>query len=195
MALLDTVLFDEYRERLRQLLIERAYEKRQVVLASGAQSGYYFDCKQASLSGEGHFLIGQLFGHMMTQIEADEKTTHLACAGMSIGADPLCSSLSLTCHLNQRTLDAVYVRKEAKTHGTASYLEGTKLLPPNAPILLLEDVITTGGSTLTAFEHVKAGGFEVKHVLALIDRDAGGAENLAKAGLSFHPIFHLRDFQ
>ena len=195
MARLETSLYKEYRERLRKLLLERAYQERDVVLASGAQSGYYFDCKQATLSAEGHFLVGQLFAHMLTNVEKEHQVEHQACAGMSIGADPLCSSLSLTCYANNRILDSVYVRKEAKTHGTASFLEGTNQLDPGSPIILLEDVITTGGSTLKAFEHVQSGGFHVKHVLALIDRDAGGAENLTNAGLLFHPLFHLSDFQ
>jgi orotate phosphoribosyltransferase len=187
--------FEKYHHQLRTLLVERSYQKRDVTLASGQKSDFYFDCKQTSLSAEGHFLIGQLFAHQLASIEAETNEKHIACAGMSIGADPLCSSLSLTGFLKDRILDSIFVRKEAKSHGTAAFLEGIERIPKSSPVILLEDVITTGGSTLLAFERVKEGGFQVKHVLALVDRGAGGAENLQKAGLQFWPLFHVDDFR
>lgn len=114
---------------------------------------------------------------------------------MSIGADPLCSALSLTAFLAGRELPAVFVRKEPKGHGTGAYLEGTAALPEGGSLVLCEDVITTGGSTLKAAERVREGGFEVSHVLALVDRQAGGRDNLQKAGLTLHALFTPDDFR
>lgn len=182
---------DASRERLRTLLRTLSYEEREVVLASGQKSSFYVDVKQTALTGEGHALIGRLFYAQLVALEREGARAFAAVAGMSIGADPLSSSLALTAHLAGRELNAIYVRKEAKGHGTGAYLEGTKSVPPGAHVILVEDVITTGGSTLSACTRVRDAGYVVSHVLAILDRGQGGRENLAREGLALHALFGL----
>lgn len=181
------------RERLLTLLATLSYEEREVTLASGQKSSFYVDVKQTALTGEGHALVGRLFLAALGALERAGAPEHRGVAGMSIGADPLSSSLALTAHLAGRTLNAVYVRKEAKGHGTQAFLEGMKGAPPPGPLVLVEDVITTGGSTLRAAERVRAAGYDVSHVLAILDRQQGGRENLEAAGLTLHALFTLAE--
>lgn len=186
---------DATRERLRVLLHTLSYEEREVVLASGQKSSFYVDVKQTALTGEGHALIGRLFFARLVALESAGAGPFAAVAGMSIGADPLSSSLALTAHLAGRELTAIYVRKEAKGHGTGAYLEGTKSVPAGARVVLVEDVVTTGGSTLSACARVRDAGFVVTDVLAILDRAQGGRENLAKEGLALHALFTLDDIR
>lgn len=192
----DTVDWERaHRGRLLDLLVGYAYEEREVTLASGQRSNFYIDCRQVALMGEGHFLIGRLFLAQMQRIEATRGIHHDACGGMSVGADPLCSALSLTTFLGSRSLPAIYVRKEPKGHGTGAYLEGLKGVRPGGRVLLLEDVITTAGSSLRAAERLRDNGFVVEDVCALVDREARGNEALASAGLTLHSLFtRSRDF-
>lgn len=183
-----------HKDRLLELLTTLAYEDREVTLASGQKSRFYIDCKQVALTGEGHFLLGRLFLSVLDEIEAKDGVVHDACGGMSIGADPLSSGLSLTAFLGGRELPAVYVRKESKGHGTGAYLEGLKSVPANARVVLVEDVVTTGGSSLLAAERLRAHGFSVAHVIAIVDRQAGGREAFKKEGLELHALFTRGDF-
>lgn len=183
-----------HRARLLELLTTLSYEDREVTLASGQKSRFYIDCKQVALTGEGHFLLGRLFLALLGEIEARAGIRHDACGGMSIGADPLSSALSLTAFLGARDLPAIYVRKEPKGHGTGAYLEGLKSIPAGARVVLVEDVVTTGGSSLKAAERLRAHGFSVAHVLAIVDRQAGGREAFAKEGLELSSLFTRADF-
>lgn len=183
-----------HRARLLELLTKLSYEDREVTLASGQKSRFYIDCKQVALTGEGHFLVGRLFLSLLDEIEGREGVRHDACGGMSIGADPLSSALSLTAFLGGRELPAIYVRKEPKGHGTGAYLEGLKSIPEGARVALVEDVVTTGGSSLRAAGRLRAHGFSVSHVLAIVDRQAGGREAFAKEGLALSSLFTRADF-
>ena len=185
---------DRDRARLLALLVEHAFERREVTLASGQKSGFYIDCKQAALRGEGHFLIGRIFYGCLGTIEQRRGDAHAACAGMSMGADPLCSALSLTAYLAGRELPAIFVRKEQKDHGTGRWLEGAGAVGPKARVLLLEDVVTTGGSTLRACARLREAGYRVDDVIALVDRDAGGAQALQAEGLSLTALFSPANF-
>jgi orotate phosphoribosyltransferase len=182
-----------HRARLLELLTRWSYEDREVTLASGQKSRFYVDCKQVMLTGEGHFLLGRLFLELLGAVEGTGPR-HPACGGMSVGADPLSSALSLTAFLGGRELPAIYVRKEAKGHGTGAYLEGLKQVPASARVVLVEDVVTTGGSSLTAAARLRDHGFSVEHVLAIVDRKAGGAQAFAQAGITLHSLFTREDF-
>lgn len=177
------------RARLLELLVAYAYEEREVTLASGEKSDFYIDCRQVALMGEGHFLIGRSFLRLLGEVERARGVRHGACGGMSVGADPLCSALSLTAFLGGRALPALYVRKEAKGHGTGAFVEGQKGAPAGARVALLEDVVTSGGSSLRAAERLRAAGFVVEDVLTLVDREAGGREALTAAGLTLRSLF------
>lgn len=178
------------RARLLQLLGEWAFQRREVTLASGRKSRFYIDCKEVSLDAEGHLLIGRLLFDLVERraIDAD------AAGGLTLGADPLASAVAMTSALRGRPLPAFIVRKAAKGHGTGRWLEGVGRLSPGASLVVLEDVVTTGGSALTAIERVREAGFRVDHVLALVDRLEGGREAIEAAGVTLHPLFTRRDF-
>ena len=177
------------------LLVTHAYEEREVTLSSGQKSDFYIDCKKVMLRGEGHFLLGALFFELMTRIEAEFQVTFAACGGMSIGADPLCSALSLTAFQKGRELPALYVRKEAKSHGSHRRVEGTEAAKKGSPIFVLEDVVTTGGSTLRAVVALREAGYKAAHVAAIVDRDAGGVAALCAEDLTLHTLFMPGDLK
>lgn len=185
---------DGHRARLFDLLLRDAYQDREVTLASGQKSRFYVDCKQVMLTGEGHFLLGRLYYERLCAIEADAGLRFVGVGGMSVGADPLSSATSLTAFLGGRELPAIYVRKEAKGHGTGAYLEGTARVSAGGEVILVEDVVTTGGSSLRAIERLRDGGFSVSHALAIVDRNAGGPEALRDAGVALHALFSRSDF-
>jgi orotate phosphoribosyltransferase len=182
--------------RLVELLTARSFEKRKVVLASGKESDFFIDCKQTILTAEGHYLVGELMLDALASFEPCE-----AVAGVELGGCPLASAVSLTSHTrslasdsNERPLAAFYVRKEAKDHGTKKLVEGDKALHPGIPVAMLEDVITTGGSTLKAIEKLESAGAKVVGVVALVDRDEGGREAIEAAGYRVNAITSRRDF-
>ncbi len=177
------------RQRLLTLLTDLSFEKRAVTLASGKKADFYFDCKQTALHAEGHYLIGRL-GLQEIQKYAPDAT---AVGGMTMGADPIASAISLTSFLDKNPLHAFYVRKEPKGHGTKEWLEGTKNLTPTTPVVVVEDVVTTGGSTLRAIGHIEQAGFAVAHILSIVDRLAGGTEALSEK-YSYSYLFSKKDF-
>jgi orotate phosphoribosyltransferase len=184
-------VYERDRARLIELLKTQAVREGDITLASGQKASVYVDCKQVALSGEGHFLIGRVFFHLTK--EADGDKPYVACGGMSIGADPLSSSLSLTAYLGGRELPALYVRKEPKGHGTGAYLEGAAGVPTPARVVLVEDVVTTGGSSIKAIHRLREAGYEVDRCLALVDREAGGRENLEKEGVTLDALALLSE--
>ncbi len=178
-------------ERLCALLRERSFAKKRVVLASGKESDFFIDCKQTVLTAEGHVLVGELMLDALAQLPACD-----AIAGVELGGCPLASAVSLTSHLRDPAgaKDAVYVRKDAKDHGSKRVLEGDTRLAPGASLVILEDVTTTGGSTLKAVEKLRAAGYVVAGVVALVDRLEGGREAIEAAGLPFVALYTRRDF-
>jgi orotate phosphoribosyltransferase len=173
----------EARALLLRLLAERAYRRGSFTLASGRHSDHYVNCKPVSLSGVGLALLGR-------QLLALVEPTAAAVAGLTLGADPLVSAVALQAALEGRPLDALIVRKEAKGHGTGAWLEGP-LPPQGSRITVLEDVVTTGGSALKAVTQLREVGFLVERVVAIVDRQEGGAEALAAAGLELASLVLL----
>ena len=174
------------RARLLALLTERAFQRRKVTLASGRESDFYIDCKQVSLSAEGHWLIGRLF---LERVPAE-----LRCAGgLTLGADPLASALALASFEAGRPVDAIIVRKEPKGHGTGQWIERPHGCEPG-PVVVLEDVVTTGGSTLKAIERLRLAGFEPVKAIALVDRLEGGREAIEATGVPLDALFTRHDF-
>jgi len=175
-----------WREELRLLLAARSVRHGKFTLASGRESDFYVDCKQVALTARGHFLVGQL-------LLARVPDGIVAVGGLTLGADPLASAVSYASALSGRELDAVLVRKEAKGHGTGRFVEHPGL-PPGAEVAVLEDVITTGGSSLQAVRRLRDEGFVPRCVLALVDRCEGGSEALRAAGLKVECLFSRHDF-
>lgn len=164
--------------------------RRKVRLASGRESDYLIDCKQTVLGAEGHALVGEV---MLEAVRAIAPPV-AAVAGVALGGLPLASAVSLTSHLRGGDLPALYVRKEAKDHGTAVLVEGLTGVRPGARVALLEDVVTTGGSSIQAAGRLGEAGVEVAAIVALVDRREGAREAFEAAGLSFVPIYSRDDF-
>ena len=187
--------FDETKIALRAKLLALSYEKRAVTLSSGQTSDFYIDCKQTILTGEGHVLIGRSFLELLRRAEArhPDRPPHVACGGLTLGADPLSSALALTATLAGRELHAIYVRKEPKAHGTQAYLEGTRAVPLQSRVVVVEDVVTTGGASKKAIERLREGGYRVDSVLAVVDREAGGREALVALGCELFALYSVAD--
>ncbi len=177
------------RAKLLELLRGRSFQRKKVVLASGKESDFFIDCKQAVLTAEGHALVGEVMLDLLGTLPACE-----AVAGVELGGCPLASAVALTSFLRGRPLDAVYVRKDAKDHGSRRLLEGDTSLPPGAPVVILEDVITTGGSTLKAVQKLADAGRRVVGVVALVDRLEGGRQAIEGTGLAVVSVFTRADF-
>ena len=177
-----------HRRTLLHLLKERAYKHGEYTLSSGKQSEHYINCKPVTLSCEGNALLSAL---MIEEIEKEA----VAVGGLTLGADPLVSGVSLVSALDGRLVNALIVRKEAKGHGTQAWIEG--LLPPEGTrVTVLEDVITTGGSSIKAVEKLRDAGYVVDRVVAIVDRQEDGEADIAmkEAGLELRSLFSLRDF-
>jgi orotate phosphoribosyltransferase len=164
-----------------------SYRRGRVVLASGRESDFFIDCKQTVLTAAGHALVGEL---MLDALKALSKCD--AIAGVELGGCPLASAVSLTSHLRGRPIPALYVRKEVKDHGTRRMVEGR--LKAGMNVVIAEDVITTGGSTLRAAETLRQAGANVMGVVVLVDRLEGGAEALQSAGLEVVSLYTRHDF-
>jgi orotate phosphoribosyltransferase len=198
--------------RLLELLRTLSFERKRVVLASGRESDFFVDCKQTILTAEGHALVGELMLAALTDYAPCE-----AVAGVELGGCPLASAVSLTSFLQARAADvaagvtaggafgghasggalglpALYVRKQQKDHGSRRLVEGDRALRPGLPVVLLEDVVTTGGSSLAAVASLGQAGARVVGILALVDRLEGGAATIAAAGVPFRALYTRRDF-
>lgn len=177
------------RARLIELLGRLSFERRKVVLASGRESDFFIDCKQTVLTAEGHALVGELMFQMLADLPECE-----AVGGVELGGCPLASAVSLTSFQKGRPLPAFYVRKAKKDHGTTKLVEGDKSLRPGIRVALLEDVVTTGGSSLRAVEALREAGAAVVGIAALVDRLEGGAEPIRNAGLPLVTLATRTDF-
>ena len=180
--------FAHKRARLLELLRTRAFQEREVVLSSGLKSNFYIDCKQVSLDAEGACLIGELFEELVEAVAPQA----VAVGGMTLGADPLATAASIASFHEGRPRAAFIVRKEPKGHGTRQWLESTPL-ETGAPVVILEDVVTTGASTLRAIERVREAGLNVVHALGLVDRLEGGREAVTRE-VPLLTLFTRRDF-
>jgi orotate phosphoribosyltransferase len=187
-ALRDRPQFAEKRARLLELLRTRSFQEREVTLSSGLKSNFYIDCKQVSLDAEGATLIGELF-HMMIEEVAPKA---IAVGGLTLGADPLATATSMISFKAGRPRSAFIVRKEPKGHGTGQWIESTNL-PAGSPVVILEDVVTTGASTLRAIERSRLAGLTVLHAIGLVDRLEGGREAVT-AETPMTTLFSRRDF-
>lgn len=173
----------EMRMALLPLLASQAYRHGNFTLASGRSSHHYVNCKPVSLSGTGLALLGAL---MLEQVEAEAR----AVAGLTLGADPLVSAVAMMAALVGQELNALIVRKEAKGHGTGAWLEGP-LPEQGSTITVLEDVVTTGGSSLKAVQQLREAGYTVNRVVTIVDRQEGGIEAMTAAGLELRSLFLL----
>ncbi|MBK8013321.1 MAG: orotate phosphoribosyltransferase [Deltaproteobacteria bacterium] len=182
------------RTELLELLRTRSFARRAVTLSSGKTSNFYIDCKQVTLDARGHVLIGKLLFEALRAVESSDGVRFDGVGGLTLGADPLASAVSLTSSLEGHPLPAFIVRKEPKAHGTEVYLEGMGNIPSGGRLAVVEDVVTTGRSAMVAVERVRSAGYRAELVLALVDRLDGGREVIEAAGLKLVTLFDRRDF-
>jgi orotate phosphoribosyltransferase len=173
------------RQRLKEILLEKSYRKGSFTLTSGKTSDFYIDGKQTTLSAEGAYLCGKLLFALLQQAPSRID----AVGGMTLGADPLVTAVSIASYLAAAPIPAFIVRKEAKGHGTASTIEGLNNIPAKGTVALVEDVVTTGGTLLKVIERVEAAGFKVGLVITVVERQEGGSEALARAGYRLEALF------
>jgi orotate phosphoribosyltransferase len=178
------------RTRLLALLRALSFERKRVVLASGKESDFFIDCKQAALTAEGHALVGPLMREAIMAFPVRSQ----AVAGVELGGCPLASAVAYASFQANEPLDAVYVRKESKDHGSKRMLEGNTRLPVGAAVAVVEDVITTGGSTLKAVAKLTAEGYAIAGVVALVDRLEGGRSAIEAEGVAVTALFTRADF-
>jgi orotate phosphoribosyltransferase len=171
------------RAALLQLLRDRSLRRGDFILASGAHSSYYIDARLTTMSGPGQLLIGRLG---LAAIDAQRWDAE-SVGGLTLGADPVAYAIAHAAAVAQRRVDAFTVRKEAKAHGTGRLIEGN--LQEGTRVVLVEDVITSGGSALKAKEAVESAGAVVLGVLAVVDREQGGRDRIRDAGCEAVALF------
>ena len=173
----------------RQVLLDRlareAYRTGQFTLASGLTSEHYVNCKPVALSGSGLALLGPA---MLAMVEKEAS----AVGGLTLGADPLVSGVAMAAAQQGRDLNALIVRKQAKGHGTGAWLEGP-LPQAGALVTVLEDVVSTGGSSIQAVNQLKKAGYTVQRVITIVDREQGGQEAMDGEDLELVSLFRLNE--
>lgn len=183
------------RDALLQIIATKSFRLGDFKLASGAKSDYYIDCRVSTLDAEGGRLSGLILAEMIRRLAPDAE----AVGGLTMGADPLVSNTAAASawwrleHVNAPLVQGFLVRKKEKTHGTGRRIEG--FVRAGAKVVVVDDVCTTGGSTITAIEAVRAAGMHVAAVLCLVDRQQGGRENIEAAvpEARFASVFTAQD--
>lgn len=170
-------------ERLTELVFEKAFkysEEPVFKLVSGRMSNYYFNCKTVTLHPEGMYLIGNI----VYEIIKDFPVRGIG--GLTLGADPISDAVAYTSYLKGKPVEAFVVRKTAKAHGTMQWIEGN--IRQGDDVVIVDDVITTGKSTIEAIEKSKAAGLRILFAVALIDRQEGGKENIESLGVEVKSV-------
>jgi orotate phosphoribosyltransferase len=176
---------------LLDYLVTHSFLTGDFTLSSGKKSSYYFDFRAAASDPESIKLVGELFFQ-----EIANYPTKIDCFGGAIfGAAPMVTSITIESYLQNAPMPGFYVRKEPKKYGTANYVEGRIETERELSVVMIEDVITTGGSILRAIEHLQesAPNCKVVQVMALLDRKEGGRENIEKAGYPIWSLFTIDD--
>jgi len=169
----------EMKERLIEIVLDRTFkysEDPPFTLVSGRRSNYYFNCKPTTLDPEGMNLIGEILFSML------EKTNVTAAGGLTLGADPIANAVSVISFQKGRPIKSFIVRKDAKDHGVKKTIEGS--VSSGERVVVLDDVITTGGSTITAIRQAREAGLIVERAVVLIDREEeNGRQNIEAEGV------------
>tara|TARA_B100001989_G_scaffold204845_1_gene153407 strand:- start:83 stop:631 length:549 start_codon:yes stop_codon:yes gene_type:complete len=176
-----------YRDELLKMLKEHAYKKGEFTLSSGRKTDHYINCKPVTLDGRGLAIVSAMLAEC---IEDDS----VAVAGLTLGADPLVSGVAMVSALNQGKLTGLIIRKEPKGHGTDEYIEGP-LPESGSRVTVLEDVVTTGASSIKAVKRLRDAGYEVKRVVSIVDRQENDEANtnFKMAGLEFYSLYPLEE--
>ncbi len=178
---------DELKTRLRALLEREALKRGDFTLSSGKKSAYYLDGRVITLTPEGACLVAQLMLDMVAQGTVE------AIGGPTLGADPIVGAVAVLSYQQNRALQTFIVRKAAKEHGSRRQVEGPQLRR-GAPVVIVDDVATTGKALLEAHQALQSIGVQVVKALVIVDRLEGASENLARVGVALESIFTIRDF-
>ncbi len=171
------------KNRLIELIIDKAFrysEEPAFKLVSGRMSNYYFNCKAVTLHPEGMYLIGNLIFDITKALDVK------GIGGLTLGADPIACAVAYTSYLKEKPMEAFVVRKTAKSHGTMQWIEGN--ITKGERVVIVDDVITTGKSTIEAISRTRETGLEIVKVIALIDRQEGGREAIESMGYKLDSI-------
>jgi orotate phosphoribosyltransferase len=175
---------DKMKTRLNQLILDHAFQFSETAsfkLVSGGMSQFYFNCKKVTLDPEGQFLIGNLIFYAIRDLDVQ------AIGGLTLGADPIANAVAYTSWVNHQPIQSFVVRKKQKNHGTASLIEGK--VQPGDRVVVVDDVITTGGSTLQAIAACRQARLEVVRVVVLVDRqEMNGRQNILKEVPDLHAL-------
>lgn len=175
---------ENLKKRLRELLIEKSikYSDTPVFkLASGRMSDFYVDCRKVTHNAEGTYLIGNMVFDLIQALPVQ------AIGGLTMGADPIAAAVVYTAFLNKRAINSFVIRKERKEHGLKKLVEGD--VQSGDRVVIVDDVITTGGSTIRAIEAARDEGLEVVKAVVLVDREEGGREEIIKYISSVEALF------
>ncbi|RJR32670.1 MAG: orotate phosphoribosyltransferase [Deltaproteobacteria bacterium] len=181
---------DKKKQQLLELLKEKSYRyspDRPFKLASGRESPYYIDCRPVTHSAQGLALIGEIIFDLVQDLEIQ------AIGGLTMGADPIAHAVALTSYQQGRPINAFSVRKEPKGHGAGGQVVGD--VKPGERVVIVEDVITTGGSTLKAVNAARDFGLQIVKVLILVDREEGGREAVAAVAPEVEAVFRLGELK
>lgn len=189
MSVQDVEMSQEYKKDLLDIIYVRSFmfdPEKGFTLSSGKKSDVYIDARRTVLSAEGMELVGFAFFQEVKLEPID------AIGGLTMGADPIAMATALVSTMNGKFLDAFVIRKEPKKHGTEQWIEGN--LKPGAWVAIIDDVVTTGESIITAVQRAREAGLNVRKVYALVDRQEGGRENIeAKTGLKLNALYTKTD--
>ena len=179
------------REKLIRFIRSHSYREGDFTLASGKKSTFYIDLKATTLHPEGAWLIGR----EAVRVVHESGLAVQGVGGLTLGADPLATAVSLASRESGDFWPAFIVRKESKGHGTGRFIEGIENLKPGARLLVLEDVVTTGGSSLIAIQRLRDAGYHPLAVLTVVDRQQGGAEAFERVGVRFLSLARLSEIK
>jgi orotate phosphoribosyltransferase len=181
---------EEKKRQLLKLLKEKSFRyspDKPFKLASGRESPYYVDARPVTHNAQGLFLIGEIFFDLVRDLDVQ------AIGGLTLGADPIAHAAALTSFLKGRPINAFSVRKEAKAHGAGGLVVGD--VKPGDRVVIVEDVITTGGSTLKAINGARDFGLEIVKVLILVDREEGGRDAVAAVAPQVEAVYRLSELK
>jgi len=177
----------ETKDKLLHAIKTKAYREGDFTLASGQKSTYYIDCKEVTLDAVGSLLVGK----MIFRTVRDWNAT--AVGGMELGSVPISTAVSVVSAIEGAPLANFIVRKQPKGHGTGKRLEGK--VSAGTKVVVVEDVVSTGGSSLKAIEALREVGAEIVGLVSIVDREMGGREAFEKAGVRYQPLFTISELK
>jgi orotate phosphoribosyltransferase len=181
------------REQLVQYIKKHSFQRSDTPifkLSSGNLSSFYFNLKKTTYSPQGQYLVGNLVFDKVKELGLKPK----AIGGLTMGADPIATATAYTSHLRNEPIEAMVIRKEPKGHGTMSQIEGN--VKEGDEVIIIDDVVTTGGSTIKAIEAATKAGLSIIAVIILLDRgEFQGRQNIERLGYPVHSVLTMKDFE